>query len=237
VIAVSEAVAAGVHQARLVPPERVMTIPNGIVAPNFDTAGPGLRRQAGLAQDDLVIGLVGKLCSGKGADFLLRAAARMADRVRDFHILLVGDGGRQNGYRAHLENLVKTVGLSDRVHFLGYVPDAARFGQEFDVQVVPSQAEPFGLVTLEAMAGGVPVVATDTGGSPDILTDGVEGFLVSPGDENQLADRLVQLLTSQNLRREMGSRGKQRFLKNYTVDLMVERTEAVYRQAVRRNRA
>jgi glycosyltransferase involved in cell wall biosynthesis len=235
VIAVSEAVAAGVHQARLVSPDRVVTVLNGIVAPSFGVAGLELRRRAGLSPEDVVIGLVGKLCPEKGADFLLRAVARLRVRIPDLHVILVGDGGLRNGYRSHLEDLVQSMGLVGRVHFPGFVSDVARCMQEFDVQVVASQAEPFGLVTLEAMAAGIPVVATNTGGSPEILTDGVEGFLVSPGDVDQLADRLSRLLTAQHLRRDMGNRGRERYQKHFTIGRMLERTEAVYRKALNRN--
>ncbi|MDX2473875.1 MAG: glycosyltransferase family 4 protein [Candidatus Krumholzibacteria bacterium] len=236
VIAVSEAVAAGVHQARLVHPARVVTVPNGIVAPTYAGTRSELRRRAGLSQDDLVIGLVGKLCPEKGADFLLRAVAHLRERNPDLHVILLGDGGGGNGYGAHLEDLVRTLGLTDRVHFPGFVSEVAPWVQQFDVQVVASQAEPFGLVTLEAMAAGVPVVATNTGGSPEILTDGAEGFLVSPGDVDQLADRLTRLLKSQNLRRDMGNRGRVRYRDHFTIEHMLARTEAVYRAALERNR-
>ncbi|MDX2473635.1 MAG: glycosyltransferase family 4 protein, partial [Candidatus Krumholzibacteria bacterium] len=170
-----------------------------------------------------------------GADFLLRAVARLRGRIPDLQVILVGDGGLRNGYRSHLEDLVQSMGLVGRVHFPGFVADAARYMQEFDVQVVASQAEPFGLVTLEAMAAGIPVVATNTGGSPEILSDGVEGFLVSPGDVDQLADRLGRLLTAQHLRRDLGNRGRERYQKQFTIGRMLERTEAVYQKALNRN--
>ncbi len=231
-IAVSEAVARGVRQARLVPTERVVTVPNGIAAPDGPGSQIGLRARVGVSASAPVIGLVGKLCVEKGADFLLRAAGRVAREQPDLHVFLVGDGKQNENFREHLAAVARAVGLGGRVHFFGFVPDAARYGAEFDVQVVASRAEPFGLVTLEAMACGVPVVATATGGSPEIIRDGVEGFLVSPGDVETMANRLACLLGSAGLRREMGDRGRSRFRDRFTVERMVCDTEAVYAQAL-----
>lgn len=238
-VAVSDAVAKGIHHARLVRPERVITVPNGVVAPDPKTVEGGLRARAGIPASAPVIGLVGKLCSDKGADFLLRAVARISVDWPDFRVILVGDSVQGDVYYEQLQALVQTHNLAGRVHFLGFVPDAAAYVREFDVQVVASPAEPFGLVTLEAMASKVPVVATAAGGSPEIIRDGVEGFLVAPGDVQALANRLACLLGSPGLRREMGQRGRARFEAKYTVEQMVAQTEAVYEQALarRRNRA
>ena len=163
-----------------------------------------------------------------------RAAGHLVDRWPTLQVLLVGDGGQRRGFKASLARLARSTGLDDRVHFLGYVPDAGRRLGELDVLVVPSRAEPFGLVTLEAMAAGVPVIATDAGGSPEIIRHGREGFLVPPGDEAALAARLNDLLGKPLLRRECGQRGREHFRALYTDDMMVESTEAVYRRALER---
>ncbi len=232
VVAVSEAVARVVRQARLVAAERVVTVPNGIAAPGPPDSGLSLRERAGVSAAAPVVGLVGKLCAEKGADVLLRAVGRLACDLPDLQVFLVGAGERDDSYREHLVRLARTLGLAGRVHFFGFVPDVARRCREFDVQVVASSAEPFGLVTLEAMACGVPVVATAAGGSPEIIHDGVEGFLVPPGQVDVLANRLACLLGSAGLRRQMGQRGRHRFRERFTVERMVRDTEAVYRMAL-----
>jgi len=232
VIAVSEAVARGVRQARLVPAERVVTVPNGIAEPMAPDHGPGLRARAGVSATAPVVGLVGKLCPAKGADLLVLAAGRLARAWPELQVFLVGDGGTDNGFRARMEALARAQGLAGRVHFFGFVPDAARYCREFDVQVVASRAEPFGLVTLEAMAGGVPVVATNTGGSAEILRDGVEGFLVPPADAAVMANRLECLLGSPGLRRQMGERGRSRYQARYSLARMIDDTERVYNHAL-----
>ncbi len=232
-IAVSDAVARTVLQARLVAPEKVVTVANGIVPPDVSVRpGPGLRERAQVAPDAPVVGLVGKLCPEKGADTLLRAVGRLNADHPDLQVILAGNGGENDGFQQHLRGLTEALGLSGRVHFLGFVPEAGQMVHELDMQVVASHAEPFGLVTLEAIAHGVPVVATRSGGSPEIITDGVEGYLVAPGDEAELADRLARLLVSKTRRREMGRRGRLRFDEHFTLEHMLARTERVYLDAL-----
>ena len=145
---------------------------------------------------------------------------------------MAGDEEKGGSYQSHLRKLATSLGLENQVHFPGFVPDVSRYTGEFDVQVVASQAEPFGLVTAEAMANGVPVVATASGGSPELIRDGAEGFLVSVGDVATLANRLDCLLGSPGLRQEMGARGRARYEAEFTVGRMIRRTEAVYEQAL-----
>ncbi len=231
-VAVSDAVAEGVRQARLVPPERVTTVTNGTGAPGPAPAGPGLRARAGVPDHAQVIGFVGQISREKGVDFLIRAAGPLLGGAPDVHLFLIGGNGPDDGFRASLAGWVRARGLDRRVHFFGYLPAASAFVREFDIQVVPSVAEPFGLVTIEALANGVPVVATNTGGSPEIVRDGVEGFLVPAGDEAALANRLTCLLDSSGLRREMGQRGRLRHRQEFTIERMVRDTEVVYEQAL-----
>ena len=230
-VAVSEAVAAGLRQSRLVPPERVVTIPNGVAA----SADPATRRRSRDALRDLlgvppeapVVGLVGRLVPAKGAADLVVAAGRVLVAVPDLHVVLIGGGGSAT-YRQELLARAHDAGLAGRLHLTGYQPEATRLSAGFDVQVVASAAEPFGLVTIEALAAGVPVVATDSGGSPEIVRDGREGFLVAPGDVDALANRLICLLGSAGLRREMGERGRQRHRERFSLDQMLAATERVY---------
>jgi glycosyltransferase involved in cell wall biosynthesis len=235
-IAVSEAVKGGLIGSLAMDNDRIVTVPNGIALPRTPVAeaplaGP-LRLACGATADDPVVGFVGQLCPSKGLETLIRACARLARGWPRLKLCVIGEGGESGHYLARLKQLAAELGLARSVHFLGYRPDAARAAAEFNVQVISSLAEPFGLVTLEAMAQSRPVVATNTGGSPEIVRDGVEGFLVRPGDAVQLAGRLDVLLDSPGLCREMGRRGSQRVAREFSLDLMLDRTEAVYRQAL-----
>lgn len=232
VVAVSEAVAGVVHESGLVPRGRVVTVANGIADPVAVPPPLGLRCRAGVAPQSPVVGFVGRLTPAKGPDVLLKAAAHLLVRIPDLQVFLVGSAIEGSDYLAALQRMAVELGLAGHVHFFGYLPDAARYGREFDIQVVASVAEPFGLVTLEAMANGVPVIATAAGGSSEIVRDGVEGFLVPPTDWAALANRLECLLASPGLRREMGYRGQTSYRCRFTVDRMIAETASVYRQAL-----
>jgi len=201
-IAVSQAVRRGLTASEIMDPERVVTIPNGIEWDGIDLSSIDLRGSAG--------------------------GGPVKSRWPDFQLFILGDGPGVNDYVKSLQRLAVRLDLGRQVHFFGYVDNAASACAAFDVQVVSSQAEPFGLVTVEAMAQGLPVAVTNSGGSPEIVRDGVEGFLVPPGDADVLARRLDCLLDSPGLRREMGRRGRERVRRRFTLDHMLDATEALY---------
>lgn len=233
-IAVSDAVREAA--AGLVESGRLVTVPNGIEAARPGRAAAlALRRELGLGPDRPVVGCVARLAPEKGLVDLLDAAALLRARWPQLAVVLVGDAPAGSRHGAELRRRAARLGLGGNVHFCGYRPRAADLSAAFDIHVTPSLAEPFGLATLEAMAQGRPVVATASGGSPELVDDGVEGFLVPPGDPARLAGRLDCLLDSPGLRREMGRRGRSRAERDFSLDLMVERTEAVYRRALARS--
>ena len=227
-IAVSQAVRQGVVGSMVMDAERVVTIPNGIELDFDEGVARRLRETAGVAPGVPVVGFVGRLSPGKGLEMLLEAAALLRPRWPDFQLFILGDGPGVNDYVGSLMRRADRLGLGPHVHFFGYVDRAAAACAAFDVQVVCSEAEPFGLVTLEAMAQGLPVAVTNSGGSPEIVRDGVEGFLIAPGDAGALARRLDCLLDSPGLRREMGLRGRERIRRRFTLDRMLNQTEALY---------
>lgn len=235
-IAVSEAVQMKLLEDGLFPEDKIVCIPNGTpLVPTQHTGRPSvgrLRLACGATMDDPVIGVVGRLGPEKGLETVIRAMARMVAHWPRLKLCLVGDEAGQQVHRQELEALVRGYGLEGTVYFVGYQPDAQHVARQFNALVVSSRAEPFGLVTIEAMAQGCPVVVTNTGGSPEIVRDGVEGFLFSPGDDQQLAKRLEILLESPGLNRQMGTAGRLRVQESFNLDLMVMRTEEVYRQAL-----
>lgn len=233
-IAVSDAVRRGVQAGRLVAPERLVTVPNGIALPASGPAPGFLRAWAGLGADSPVVGCVARLTPEKGLVNLLRAAALLRPRWPHLAVLILGDAPDGADHPRELLELSAALDLDRTVRFCGYVPGAAAQCAAFDVQVVCSLAEPCGLATLEAMAQGRPVVATASGGSPELIDDGREGFLVPPEDPERLARRLDCLLDSPGLRREMGRRGRDRVIREFSLERMLERTEAVYRTVLDR---
>jgi glycosyltransferase involved in cell wall biosynthesis len=227
-IAVSEAVRRAIVATRVLPVEKIVTIPNGIDTSRRLPRRDGLRRSTGLPESVPVVGYVGRLSPEKGLETLLSAMRVLRESRPDARLFVVGDDRGDGRYAARLRHLVHAHGLGPATVFFGYVEDAALACADFDVQVVCSEAEPFGLVTLEAMSHRHPVVVTATGGSPEIVRDGIDGFLVPPGDARALAGRLAQLLAAPHLRKSMGRRGRRRVERLFSDRVMLERTESLY---------
>ena len=159
--------------------------------------------------DDLLIGVVGRLSPEKGGvDNLIRATYQLPEQHRKVRLLIVGDGP----VRANLENLDAglregNAGEGSPVIFAGARQDIPRLLGAMDIFVLPSLNEALPIVILEAMAVGLPVVATRVGGVPEIVQDGATGLLVAPGDEAALLDALSRLAEDPALRRQAGRCG------------------------------
>jgi glycogen(starch) synthase len=181
-------------------PVRVVVVPNGVDPDTWVTTPSqqsAARRQLGIGDAPLVV-LVGRLEHEKGGHDAIEALDLMRTPA---HLALVGEGARRGDLHAHAQRL----GLGDRVHMPGRLADrdvAAVVGGA-DVALVPSRYEPFGLVALEAMAAGTPVVATATGGLRDVVSDGVTGRLVPPGAPGPLAEAIDALLGDPTARRSV----------------------------------
>lgn len=233
-IAVSEGVRKGLAGNAAVDDGRLHVIHHGLPPSHRTLRSEALRLrlQIGAGASDPVVGFVGRLSPDKGVQVLISALSQMMGRWPHLRACLIGDEESGSGYRAYLEELIAALGFTDRFLFTGYREDAARMIGAFDIQVVPSVAEPFGLVTLEAMSAGLPVVGTRAGGTRELVRDGVEGFLFEPADVDALARKLEILVESPGLCREMGLRGKKRAQEEFSYARMLDATEAVYRQAM-----
>jgi glycosyltransferase involved in cell wall biosynthesis len=226
VTAVSEAVA-GTVVAFGVPRERITVIPNGVDMARFDGAGAD-RGALGAANGEPVVGSVGCLAARKDYATLLDALARMAARGRRFHAALVGDGPE----RAALERQAGALGIGDRVTFLGERPDIERLLPAMDVFVLSSREEGIPNALLEAMAAGRPSVATAVGGTPEVLEDGVTGWLVPPSDPQALSVAIEQTLADPEEAARRGAAARRAMLEHRSIDTMVRRHEEFYRRAV-----
>jgi glycosyltransferase involved in cell wall biosynthesis len=167
-----------------------------------------------------------KLNRRKGLDYLLQAIPRVAERVPEVLLRVVGDGPAMGHFRATAESL----NLGDLVRFDGAVPhaEAADCYRNASIFCLPSVGEPAANTLLEAMASGLPIVATDAGGVPEIVEDGKGGILVPPRDPEALADALCRILTDQSLAREMRTHNRARCLEAHDVVGLVDRIEQVY---------
>jgi glycosyltransferase involved in cell wall biosynthesis len=145
------------------------------------------------------------------------------------HCIVAGTGSQKE----YLHKTIERLHLSNSVHLLGYRPDALALINAGDLFILPSLADPFGLVLLEAMALGKPVVATAAGGPLEIVVPGCTGLLVPPSHPQDLACALLALLSDVHMRREMGHNGYQRFQQRFTARQMAQATLDIYQRAVR----
>ncbi|NNF26335.1 MAG: glycosyltransferase [Gemmatimonadetes bacterium] len=210
------------------PPRRLAIVPN-FVEPELqeDPTGEWIaerRAHLGIPREVPVIGVVASLRRLKGHRTVLSACAERSE-LESAHVLFVGDGPE----RLNLEQQAKESGLGGRVHFAGRLPNLPNLHHLFDVSVLCSLTEAFPNSLLEAMAAGKPVVASDVGGIPDAIEDGVVGYLVPPGDEQALADRLVTLLADPLLRATMGEAGRRRIRDRFSKESAMRSLLAVYR--------
>jgi glycosyltransferase involved in cell wall biosynthesis len=213
---------------------RVQVVYNGTEIPEEERAGrASLRDELGIAADDLAIGAVGRLAPEKGMDVLVRAFQQIVRSEPRARLVLVGDGPE----RGNLEKLARTAGVSDRVAFLGWRDDAVRLNAAFDVAAVPSVwDEPFGLVVVEAMAAGIPVVASAVGGIPEIIEPGSTGWLVSPGDPDALADALIAALRDPARREAMGREARRQAGERFSMESCRRKYYEVFEKVLREGR-
>jgi glycosyltransferase involved in cell wall biosynthesis len=226
VTAVSEAVASTV-EALGVPRARITVIPNGVDASRFERAAPD-RAALGVADGTPVIGSVGCLAPRKDYATLLEALAQLAGRGLCFRAVLVGDGPE----RAALEAKARDLGLGGRVRFLGERSDVERLLLGMDVFVLSSREEGIPNALLEAMAAGRAAVATAVGGTPEVMADGVTGWMVPPGSPAAIARALEEALTRPEEAARRAAAARAHVREKLGIDAMVRRHEAFYRAAL-----
>jgi glycosyltransferase involved in cell wall biosynthesis len=188
---------------------------------------PGdIRRRFGIGLDRFVVGWFGRMTAVKRTEDLLDTLASLRERGVDALLLLVGDGVD----RERLEQLAYGRGLAKACLFVGYQQDVAPWYAVCDAVVLTSANEGTPVTVIEALAASRPVVATNVGGVPDVVEDGVTGFLVRRGDTHALAERLELLARDENRRRTMGERGRDSVLERYAVARLVDDVDELYRE-------
>ena len=204
-------------------PSDIVTIPNGIDAVASD-AGPNVRKELGIPADASVIGTVGHLREEKAHEVLIEAAARLSPAHPGLRVLIAGEGER----RPVLEALIEARGLGDVVTLLGSRTDVPDLLAAFDVAVCCSDFEGGPLSVMEYMGAGLPVVASDVGGLPELVREGETGRLVPPRDPGALAAAADDLLSDPGRAREMGAAGRELQRREYDIDAWARRLEGLY---------
>lgn len=214
-------------QYRIAGKEKFVTIPSGIRIAQFQSVwgDPAAKRKdLGLPLDGPLIGTVGRLVPIKGHAWLIRAIPRVLEEFPNACVVFIGDGPLAD----ELRQLAHTVGAGQNVVFLGMRQDVPACLAALDIFVFPSLNEGMGRALLEAMAAGLPVVATAVGGIPDIVVDGESGVLVPPKNAVALADAVRGMLRDPGRRRAYGEAAKKRVDARFDIEIMVRKIERLY---------
>jgi glycosyltransferase involved in cell wall biosynthesis len=225
-IAISDSIARFSIEVEGAPPAKVHRIYYGLDAKPIDRreARASVLKEYNLGAESLLVGVACRLIEQKGVSYALRAFAQVAPEFPDARLLIAGDGP----LRKTLENEAKTLGMKDRVLFLGWQPDVTRLLAAFDLLLAPSLWEGFGLVMLEAMAQGTPIIASRVSAIPEVVVDGETGLLVAPRSVPALAAALKRLLADRALRQHMGLVGQDRQETVFSAGRMADETAALY---------
>jgi glycosyltransferase involved in cell wall biosynthesis len=217
------------------PPEKVFVVPNGVDTERFQPR-PGnerLRRDLQIADGAPVVGIVAALRPEKNHTLFLQAAADVLRRVPKAVFLVVGDGPE----RPKLEQLARDLGVGPRIRFLGSRADVPDVLSLLDVFVLTSHNEANPVSILEAMSCERPIVATDVGSVGETVRDGRTGRLVPAGDRAALAARITELLGDADFAQELGRRGREEVLRNWSLEQMVAGYESLISEIYARNTA
>jgi N-acetyl-alpha-D-glucosaminyl L-malate synthase BshA len=214
--------------------KNIVVLPNGIDLKKFEGfSKQGMRDNFKIGSDEKIITFVGSFKLVKGVKYLIEAFAIIFKRNSEVKLLLIGDGPE----RKNLKNMVETHNLTLSVDFMGNVANQKipEYLSISDIFVLPSLSEGFPSVILEAMASGLPIIATRVGGLPEIIKEGENGFLVDPKNSNQIADKAVLFLENSRLREKISGNNKEKS-KEYNWENIIEKLVKVYLEVINKNK-
>jgi glycosyltransferase involved in cell wall biosynthesis len=223
-LAVSHAAKTFACQHLKLPQDRVAVAWNGINIDEFQ------KQSTTRSSDRILLGMTGRIEAEKGHRYAIEAVGLLLSRGVDVELLITGEGDA----RLEIERLVKTLGLTGRVRFVGWLPNVKQFYRDVDILVVPSvDSEGLPTTILEAMATGCVVVATDVGGASEPIRQGVDGFLVPPKNSHALAEIIEPLCKEDHLRQSLSHAARSRIEHSFTTEKMVDVVVREYATALR----
>ncbi len=213
---------------RIAPRERIALLHNGVAeAPPADRVrAERTLRDLGIGRGTRLIGTVGLLNRAKGTAHLLEALRRVLEQFPDLYCLIIGHGELEGELKEH----ARRAGVASRVVFAGHIEPCADLVAALDVFVLPSLWEGMPYAVLEAMALGVPVVASRVGGCPEVIEDGETGLLVEPGDARGLSQAILALLRDPAERARLGRQGRERVRERFGLERMIAGLESLYQE-------
>jgi glycosyltransferase involved in cell wall biosynthesis len=202
------------------------------------------RELLNIDRESPVIGQMSRIVTNKGLEYLIQAVGHLKNTFPGIRCYIIGETSkgvkdpRTLGYYKNLENLIRQLNLEENVIFTGFVDHKTKklYLSAFDIFVLASVFEDYGMVLLEAMASGRPVVASQTGGIPEIVENGVTGILVPPADPLALSNGVSKLLNFPKEIERMGMEGRKRFESKFTIEKEVEKHQTFYESLLKCNR-
>jgi len=196
---------------------------------NPQVEGTAARVEFGIVANGPVVGTVGNVGPGKGFEYFLEAAAMIKRRYRDATFLLVGAKlDNRHSYWSALQRQTAALGLERDVIFTGHRNDVPQLLRAMTIYVHPSEAEACPMAVLEASASGLPIVATDVGGTRELVRDGITGLLIEPRRPSEMAEAVIRLLASPEVASRMGMAGAEQMRRVFSLDACVEAHVRMY---------
>jgi len=229
IIAVSEAVKRNVADNGM--PESKISVIYGGISPVKEISSEDksrVRQKWGIAEEDIVVGIVARLTEVKGHKHFIDAAEIISRDNDGVKFLIAGIGPKEQ----ELKELVCERGLTDRVVFTGFIENIYEIFNIIDINVISSLSEALCLSLIEGMCIGKPSVGTNTGGIPEVVKDGYNGYLVPVGDSSKLADAILKLVHDPELRKTMGDKGRELVACHFTADTMARDIEELYETVI-----
>jgi len=232
VVVNAEAIKQRLVQERSLTTDRILVIQNGLDLSRFPIPYRGLQNPSVFEPRSVVFAVVANLRPEKGHLTFIQAAQMVASACPDARFVLIGDGLM----RQKIEDSIGAMGLDEKVHLMGAVTNVPLALQSVDVVVSPSDTEGFPNAVLDGMAAAKPIVATDAGGTRELVAEGVTGYLVPVGAVELLASRMIALCQAPATRGSMGARARSIVEQTFTVENMARRYELLYEKLCEANR-
>lgn len=229
IISVSDAISQTLIRDVGIPSKKIHTIINGVDTNRFmpDNSSHNLRHTLNINDNRLILGTVARLDPIKDISSVINALPNLPE----VEYIIVGDGPE----RTHLEQLTQQCNVHDRVHFLGMRSDIPELMNLFDTFILPSIKEGTSNTLLEAMSAACPVIATHTGGTPDIITQGETGTLIPPQSHKSIISAVKQIENNRDHYHKQGLQAREQILKKWSLDHMVQQYESLYRQNIKQS--
>jgi glycosyltransferase involved in cell wall biosynthesis len=227
IVAVSESLKENMIKRTPLKSNKTQVVYNGINTSDFQRPSSNeLRQQFGWQKEDIIIGSLGNIRPAKAYDVLLQAAALLKNENFNFRFVIAGQG--KGRLFDDLNNLKNELGLDDTVHFLGFNNDPANFLSNLDMFLLSSTSEGFSIATIQAMAAGLPVIVTRSGGPQEIVTHEEDGWIVEPGNAEAIADAVKKLAADRELSKSLAEKGRQHAIQTFDLGVMLDAYERIY---------